>query len=280
MSYAFRGSPWKNIDFFTPASGDSALLDTFCLVDPPSSGMVAGKVDLNTRQAPVIQALVSGAYRDEYANTTTNPTYALPPLNGTEAAAVASTLVKITSDMTDFWRGPLTNLADLVGHYVPTNPAASSSSYKTDTDYFTYTPPSANPAPVQATPSGTAITSMTYSGLSAALQCNSFFGTSNNVYATASNSTAYSNNLALATAISAPAIQRFREAALRPLVDAGQVRVWNLLIDVVAQTGRYPTSATALNQFVVEGQTHLWVHVAIDRYTGQVIDKQIEVVTP
>jgi hypothetical protein len=28
----------------------------------------------------------------------------------------------------------------------------------------------------------------------------------------------------------------------------------------------------------VEGEQHYWVSVAIDRFTGQVIDKQIEVV--
>jgi hypothetical protein len=28
----------------------------------------------------------------------------------------------------------------------------------------------------------------------------------------------------------------------------------------------------------VEGEHHYWVHVAIDRFTGRVIDKQIEVV--
>jgi len=28
----------------------------------------------------------------------------------------------------------------------------------------------------------------------------------------------------------------------------------------------------------VEGEQHYWVHVAIDRFTGQIIGKQIEVV--
>jgi hypothetical protein len=28
----------------------------------------------------------------------------------------------------------------------------------------------------------------------------------------------------------------------------------------------------------VEGEQHYWVHVAIEQFTGQVIDKQIEVV--
>jgi hypothetical protein len=50
------------------------------------------------------------------------------------------------------------------------------------------------------------------------------------------------------------------------------------MIDVVAQSGRYPTNASTLAGFLVEGEQHYWVHVAIDRFTGQVIDKQIEVV--
>ena len=53
---------------------------------------------------------------------------------------------------------------------------------------------------------------------------------------------------------------------------------WNLMIDVVAQSGRYPNNAVALGNFVVEGEKRYWVHLAIDRQTGQVIDKQLEVV--
>ena len=34
----------------------------------------------------------------------------------------------------------------------------------------------------------------------------------------------------------------------------------------------------SLANFVVQGEKRYWVHVAIDRFTGQVIDKQIEVV--
>jgi hypothetical protein len=32
------------------------------------------------------------------------------------------------------------------------------------------------------------------------------------------------------------------------------------------------------NKFIVEDEQRYWVHLAIDRFTGQVIDKQIEVV--
>jgi hypothetical protein len=69
-----------------------------------------------------------------------------------------------------------------------------------------------------------------------------------------------------------------RESIARALGEAGQTRTWNLLIDVVAQSGRYPPNANSLAGFLVEGEQHYWVHVAIDRFTGQVIDKRIEVV--
>ncbi|HAF13043.1 MAG TPA: hypothetical protein DCK99_04945 [Blastocatellia bacterium] len=69
-----------------------------------------------------------------------------------------------------------------------------------------------------------------------------------------------------------------RELVIRAFSDACQTRTWNLMIDVVAQSGRYPPNASTLAGFLVEGEQHYWVHVAIDRFTGQVIDKQIEVV--
>ena len=241
MSYAFRGTPWKNIDFFTPESGDSALLDVFCINEPPSNAMVAGKVDLNTRQVPVLKAIFSSAYRDEFANITTPPTGTLPPLSSTEAGNLASTLVGITTSANS-WEGPLASVADVVGHFVYPDPGALSA-----TDVYQYTSPANN-------------TEYTFSGFTAALSGTSVWDSSN--------------------LTSSQYIQRFRESAIRPLADCGQTRVWNLLIDVVAQSGRYPKTASSLDQFVVTGQSHLWVHVAIDRYTGQVVDKQVEVVTP
>jgi len=75
-----------------------------------------------------------------------------------------------------------------------------------------------------------------------------------------------------------------RESIARALGETVQTRTWNLLIDVIAQTGRYSPNLTQnpnpadLPKFVVEGEQHYWVHVAIDRFTGQVIEKQIEVV--
>jgi hypothetical protein len=75
------------------------------------------------------------------------------------------------------------------------------------------------------------------------------------------------------------AVKARREVVARATSSVSQTRVWNVLIDVVAQSGHFKPNANNLqNDFIVEGEQHYWVHVAIDRFTGQVIDKQIEVV--
>ena len=48
------------------------------------------------------------------------------------------------------------------------------------------------------------------------------------------------------------------------------------MIDVIAQSGRYPPTASTLADFVVEGEKRYWLHIAIDRFTGEVIDQQLE----
>jgi len=75
-------------------------------------------------------------------------------------------------------------------------------------------------------------------------------------------------------------VKPFREAFVRSLADVGQTRTWNLMIDLVAQAGKYPSVATTKDQFIVEGERHYWLHVAIDRFTGKVIDQQLELVGP
>jgi hypothetical protein len=50
------------------------------------------------------------------------------------------------------------------------------------------------------------------------------------------------------------------------------------MLDIIVQSGRYPPNDSTLAGFVVEGEQRYWLHVAIDQFTGQVIDKQIEVV--
>lgn len=74
----------------------------------------------------------------------------------------------------------------------------------------------------------------------------------------------------------ASSIKAEREASIRALASASQTRTWNLLIDVVAQTGRYTRSSATLDDFLVEGETRYWLSIAIDRYTGKIIDQQLE----
>jgi hypothetical protein len=70
-----------------------------------------------------------------------------------------------------------------------------------------------------------------------------------------------------------------KETVARALAEVSQTRTWGLLIDVIAQSGRYPPNAANLADFVVEGEKRYWLHIAIDRFTGQVIDQQLEAVS-
>ncbi|HEY8967195.1 MAG TPA: hypothetical protein VIM58_12155 [Candidatus Methylacidiphilales bacterium] len=80
-------------------------------------------------------------------------------------------------------------------------------------------------------------------------------------------------------AFSSSNLKTEREAALRSLVESSNTRTWNLLVDVIAQSGRHPAGIAAPESFIVEGERRYWLHLAIDRYTGEVIDKQLELVS-
>ncbi len=68
-----------------------------------------------------------------------------------------------------------------------------------------------------------------------------------------------------------------REAILAALVDVHNARTWNLLVQVSAQVGRFPAgSDRTLADFTVAGERNLVVHLAIDRYTGKVVDSLVE----
>jgi len=239
LGYVFSGRPWRNIDFFTPESGESPFLDVFC-INPPvtTTGMSAGKVSLNTRQTNVLAAILSGGYRDEANAANANPSLNTT-INSNDATSMAAQIIAYTTT------NPLANMADLVGRWKGTNQITNTSTVQFNTPLYT-TP--ANNGTLFPYIDG----SSSYVGLSTLFTNNSNFTNSQ--------------------------IQRFREAPIRALSAAGQTRVWNLLIDVVAQTGKYPPSATGADNFAVEGETRYWVHLAIDRLTGQVLDEQIEAV--
>jgi hypothetical protein len=71
-------------------------------------------------------------------------------------------------------------------------------------------------------------------------------------------------------------IKQSREAAIRALGEVGQTRTWNILIDVVAQNGKFTGGGTGTADFSVAGERRVWVSVAIDRITGRIIDRQTE----
>ena len=64
-----------------------------------------------------------------------------------------------------------------------------------------------------------------------------------------------------------------REALARALSGSTQTRTWNLLVDVISQSGKQTGGG-----FVVDGESRSWTHLAIDRFTGQILDRQTEMV--
>jgi len=262
LGCVFSDTPWRNLDFFTSESGNTALLDVFCIADTDDpAGLVAGKVNLNTKQQPVLKAVLAGTYLDP-ANISTGAVTGL--MSATTANNMALALMTYINS-----NGPIQNLAELVGKWKSnvaithpavtgfTSPPLTAPFYDGKRSYVGFSGgqwDSTNHKPKVTSPAADVYS--VYMGASDFSSTNNHNGTRETV--------AY--------------IQRIREAPIRALTASGQTRVWNLMIDVMAQTGRYPQSASTLANFVVEGEQRYWVHLAIDRFTGQVIDKQIEVV--
>ncbi len=178
LGYVHRGEPWKDLDFFTPESGDAGLLEFFSVDEEPA--LVAGRINLNTAPREVLEALLRGTILDESDS-------GLPTLSDAQAATIATGLVNTAGT------APFKSLADLV---------------------------------------------------------TGFSGT---------------------TALSAFPIKRQREAAIRVLSGCGDTRTWNLLIDVIAQSGRFEPGSHR-----VDAETRRWVHVALDRLTGRIVARQVE----
>jgi len=70
----------------------------------------------------------------------------------------------------------------------------------------------------------------------------------------------------------------------RALGDVGQTRTWNLMLDMIAQSGRYPPNANSLAGFIVEGEKRYWFHIALGRdlninRTVDVLGSQLEEVS-
>ena len=71
-------------------------------------------------------------------------------------------------------------------------------------------------------------------------------------------------------------IKTRRESVVRALSDNFNSGCWNLLIDVVAQSGKIAPDGD-LNDFIVGAERRVWVHLSIDRFTGEVISNISEV---
>jgi hypothetical protein len=270
LGYVFSDTPWRNLDMSTAESGASPLLDTFCIAESSDpGGLVAGRVNLNTRQVPVLQAVLSGGYFDaSQPATSTNST---ARIDTNTASLLAQALVMRAST------NPLQNITDLVGRFVAktavrTLPATVITAQSIGLGRGALSSP------------GFSDGKLSYSGFSdAGWDTNALAPLSNSpaidVYSAYQSSSVFTTSANFnGTKETISTIQRFREAPIRVLASGGQTRVWNLLIDLIAQTGRYPQSAGSLDNFMVEGEQHYWIHLAIDRLTGQVIDKQVEVV--
>jgi len=70
-----------------------------------------------------------------------------------------------------------------------------------------------------------------------------------------------------------------KQTIARALADTGQTRTWNLMIDVIAQTGQYAPGTADLtdpSKFIVQGEKRYWLHIALDRDNGSVLGTQLE----
>ena len=228
LGYTFRDMPFRNLDFMTQQSGDSGLLDTFCIhEDMTTNSVVAGKVNLNTRNPEVLAALLSGTGMEEYDTRG----------SATLTTAAVSNVISLMTNWTQSSNapaGPFTQLGDLVGRY--------------NTNSGTYAPSAVANGAVGA-------------GAYASYYSNSLSFPDPSVTST--------NNV----------LQRYREAPVRVFSEVGETRVWNLLIDLVAQSGICPPASSSLDRFNVKGETRWWIHLAIDRATGRILDSQVETVS-
>ena len=70
-----------------------------------------------------------------------------------------------------------------------------------------------------------------------------------------------------------------KQTIARALAEVGQARTWNLMIDVIAQTGSYAPGTPDLSdptKFIVQGEKRYWLHIALDRDDGTVLGTQLE----
>jgi hypothetical protein len=132
-------------------------------------------------------------------------------------------------------------------------------------DFDTYPAPSPSPTPAITHPEAMAaaqpIVNATSAAGGAAVNRGDIARLTNAVITANAISTSGANS-------SAEETDKCYEAVSRALSELGQVRTWNLFIDVIAQTGRYAPDATDItraSKFVVQGEKRYWLHIALGR---------------
>ena len=195
MGYAFRDLPWKSLDFFSERSGDSALLDVFCISESPDDGIVANRVSLNSASDAVIRALLTEGLRRDAGGA--GSSVSADWFSNAELEAIVSAFRTTRNS------APFLNRNELVTRVMAALP----------------------PPP----PAGTSFT-----------------------------------------------IKRQREAVIRALADVMETRNWNLMVDVIAQSGKLRPGGSTAADFIVEGESRIWHSVSIDRPSATIIDSQKE----
>jgi hypothetical protein len=103
---------------------------------------------------------------------------------------------------------------------------------------------------------------------------------------TAANGAAVSRaDVARLAAVAAAAVPNLgasdetKKTIARALAETGKARTWNVMIDVIAQTGKYTLGTPDLTdptKFIVQGEKRYWLHIALDRDDGTVLGTQLE----
>jgi hypothetical protein len=181
------------MDFSSPNFQDAPVLDFFSYNPISSAYPRAGIVNLYTRNAPVLAAILSRALKTDAAANSNPPS---PVVSATEAMNAANAIVAETQGV-------------LAG----------------------------------APPSGWPVTQTDLTRAIAA-------------------------RLVAAGGSAIGSTNEQKQSIARALAEMGQTRTWNLLVDVIAQTGRYApgtANVTDANKFTVEGEKRYWLHIALGR---------------
>ncbi len=71
-------------------------------------------------------------------------------------------------------------------------------------------------------------------------------------------------------------IKNRREVISRSLAPVTDARTWNLLLDLVVQSGKIAPGSSSLENFIPSASRRYWIHIAIDRLTNRVLEIRTE----